>query len=85
MCAISQIGVVEMREAVGGEEERFVRPRRRGAHADDLVCTRYRERPQDEAVGQAEHGRIGADSNRDRRDRDQREAGVLHEHPRPMA
>ena len=84
LCAISQIDVVAIRDPVGGEEERLVGPRRRGAHADDLIRMRHGQRSKDEAVGEAEHGRIGADANRDRRDGDQREAGVLHEHPRAV-
>ncbi len=85
LCTVSQIDVVEIREPVVAEEDRLVRPRRRGAHADDLIGARDGQRSQDEAVGQAEHGRVGADADRDRHDRDQREARVLHEHPRAMA
>ena len=64
--------------------KRLVRARCDGADADDFVRARHLERPKHEAVGQAEHRGICADADGDRGDRDEREAGVLHEHPRAV-
>ena len=52
---------------------------------DDIATPGYRQRPQHQAVGDAEHRRAHGDANGDRRDGDQREARVLDEHSQSMA
>jgi hypothetical protein len=45
----------------------------------------HRERPQKHGIGQAEHGRVGANPDGERKNGDEREAGVGGQHPDAVA
>ena len=51
----------------------------------EVVGPVHRQRPQQEAVGDAEHRRIGADADREREHRREREAGTACEHARAVS
>ena len=57
---------------------------RRRAQRDQLACRGYCERSQNQTVGDAEHRRVRADADGDRHDGDEREPGVLRQHPRTV-
>jgi hypothetical protein len=51
----------------------------------DIAAARYWQRAQHHAVGDAEHRRARRDADRNRGDRHEGEARVLHEHPHPVS
>ncbi len=79
--ATANVDVVQVRDTAVAH---FSGGRRR-THCDQFAGRGHCERSQDQAVGDAEHRGVRADADGDRQDGDQREAGVLRQHPCTVA
>jgi hypothetical protein len=81
--AIANVDVVAVRRHERAGVERFDRrPRTDGEH---LAGARDRKRPQQQRVGEAEDGAVGADADRQREHRDEGEAWAGRQHAEAVA